>query len=524
MRKSGGKKGKKKKKKRKEKKLTEASGKGTLSFMRRFFVSTGSVSAAATLCFVYNAKTSPYIASTDKPTSAVRREEISNIIARPPSQGILLDCLSSLAGRVDTVYALCAGYGRGMLHFKTGGWGNMETVKRCGNAIKQSAAELTSPSTREEQIRDWLRKDEIQWDGDWEEDSKARGVWKRDGSFVTPMFRLFGDEKTRQMIDEPSERAYFRYVVPSQEKPSFDVGVGSAVAALSDGVKSSEPTPKPHNTPALAAQGKCSNSIQQIPLVMHLPCAGDQGFLWRDRHFATPLAQDNGIASLILESPTYGKRRLADRPVRGAYVDRVADLCTVGLVQIVESLSLLSWMKQYNPCHQSGHFGVCGISMGAEIATLFATVSPLPCNVVAVMPSHSAVATWSVGVMQYVADWKHLANVMPKEALSHTRKNNFSARDAQDHAAKWLEHTDIRTYPLPYKWLDNRVRPKIILVGAVDDQYIPHQSVSTLAAHWKGMCSLRWIAGGHCTGVVFHKDTVRGCIVDSMSKDVPSSD
>ena len=31
--------------------------------------------------------------------------------------------LSAVAGSIDTVYALVAAYGRGKLHFSTGGWG-----------------------------------------------------------------------------------------------------------------------------------------------------------------------------------------------------------------------------------------------------------------------------------------------------------------------------------------------------------------------------------------------------------------
>ena len=123
------------------------------------------------------------------------------------------------------------------------------------------------------------------WDGDWEQ--AETGVWRRDGSFTTPLFRLFGEEKTRAIINEASERAYFRYVVPSTGKPPSIV----------------LPTPSLQHDGVQPADGVVSDT-QEIPLVMHLPCAGDQGFAWRDRHFAVPLARDHYIASLILESPT----------------------------------------------------------------------------------------------------------------------------------------------------------------------------------------------------------------------------
>ena len=203
--------------------------------------------------------------------------------------------------------------------------------------------------------------------------------------------------------------------------------------------------------------------------------------------------------------------------MRGAHVHRVSDLSAVGLVQIVETLSLLSWMQEHSLWHADAKFGVCGISMGAEIATLFAAISPIPCHLVAVMPSHSAVATWNDGIMQNVADWTHLADVSTKDNLEGDGRV-WSAGESQERAARWLESTDIQTFPVPYHWLSREERPNIILVGAVDDQYIPHESVTTIANHWADVSEVRWLAGGHCTGVVFHKDTIRGCIVDALGK------
>ena len=45
------------------------------------------------------------------------------------------------------------------------------------------------------------------------------------------------------------------------------------------------------------------------PLVIHLAGTGDHGFARRRRFMARPLAEQYGIASLILENPFYGPRK-----------------------------------------------------------------------------------------------------------------------------------------------------------------------------------------------------------------------
>ena len=63
------------------------------------------------------------------------------------------------------------------------------------------------------------------------------------------------------------------------------------------------------------------------------------------------------VMSLIIEAPSYGKRRRHNRQVRGAQVHRVADLVVGGLVQITESIALLTWMESYVPAHSKSNFG-----------------------------------------------------------------------------------------------------------------------------------------------------------------------
>ena len=459
---------------------------------------------------------------------------------------------------VDLIFAYGAAYGRGKLHFKTGGWGNIETVERCTNQLKsQSLSTTLTVQDRITEAKKWIPKNEMQWETDWIEDIKDSGSWHRDGSFPTPLIHMFGSQATDEMLFEPAQRCHFRYVVPSKTNPSnhpelFGLTV-SPVANSSTATTTSSST----TTPSLSSS--TTSNTGHMPLCIHLPCAGDQFFDWRNRHFATPLASKHGIASLIIEAPSYGKRRRHNRQVRGAQVHRVADLVVGGLVQITESIALLTWMESYVPAHSKSNFGLCGISMGAEIATLYAAVTPIPTHVVAVMPAHSAIAIWHEGVLGDVSDWNYLATVMQERKgnngnngnngnENNENKNNgnedkqkeeekktkekkkkefktlHTATEARNQVVNWLQHTDIQTFAKPYHWLPQKERPNVLLIGALDDAYIPSASTWKLAQHWSDTANVRWLEGGHCTTVVFHKKTILSSIVEIFNTKIPSID
>ena len=193
---------------------------------------------------------------------------------------------------------------------------------------------------------------------------------------------------------------------------------------------------------------------------------------------------------------------------------RVADLAVGGLVQITESIALLAWLEDHVPVHAQANFGLCGISMGAEIATLYAAVTPIPTHVVAVMPAHSAIAIWHEGVLGDVSDWTHLAKAMADTSGRDVGAAGAGAADARGHVVDWLQHTDIRTFAQPYHWLPREERPNVLLVGALDDAYIPAESTWVLAQHWKDIATCRWLPGGHCTTVVLHKKAILEAIVE----------
>ena len=127
--------------------------------------------------------------------------------------------LSQIGGAwIDKIFAYGAGYGRGKLHFKTGGWGHIGTVERCSNALKAQSLSERSIEERANEIRTWFDKDSMTWDTEWKENEV--GCWYRDGSFPTPLIKMFGEESTDKMLYKVAQRCYFRYVVPSTTNPS----------------------------------------------------------------------------------------------------------------------------------------------------------------------------------------------------------------------------------------------------------------------------------------------------------------
>ena len=106
------------------------------------------------------------------------------------------------------------------------------------------------------------------------------------------------------------------------------------------------------------------------PLCLHLAGTGDHHF-WRRRNMmAKPLANEYGIASVLLENPFYGVRKPGNQ-VRSS-LRFVVDLFIMGAALILESLVLLRWgdRQGYSP------LGITGISMGGHMASLACTAWP----------------------------------------------------------------------------------------------------------------------------------------------------
>jgi hypothetical protein len=277
---------------------------------------------------------------------------------------------------LDHIYSIIAGYGRGALHFSTGGWGD---VTAAVEGVHWMRALRDPPSL--------VGDHKVEWLGEWAEGE--RGVWFRDGTFLSPIARPpsdggLGREFAARLLNEESLQCHFRYVIPAACLAREDAATSGDALTESD-----------------------SAGRAPVPVALILACSGDQGFKWRDEHFATPLAKEHGVASIVVENAFYGARRPAQKKVRGAQIDAAADIVAGGLAVLPESTALLDWLTVdggegsglARGVHQNARRCVSGISLGGIFGSLMACscATRHPFDLVAVLPSPSAAEVYTKG-------------------------------------------------------------------------------------------------------------------------------
>ena len=140
-------------------------------------------------------------------------------------------------------------------------------------------------------------------------------------------------------------------------------------------------------------------------------------------------------------------------------------------------------------------------------------------------PCHSAVPVWTVGVMSDVCCWDTLCRDAPHPGGEGERGTAAwvlaDEAAARRRVAQAVSITDIRRHPpKPVAKGGARSRQRAIIVGALDDAYIPAQSVEEVAAHLARSSDdvqLRWVGGGHCWAVLMRKPMLRDAIAEVLS-------
>ncbi len=257
----------------------------------------------------------------------------------------------------------------------------------------------------------------------------------------------------------------------------------------------------PHPDRKLPKESETAHFLMVLPrdwdlstrICVHLPCTGDEGYDGRYRLLAVPLLA-HGIGSIILENPFYGVRRPANQ--KGTYVHTVSDLWLMGMTACAETRVILDWLKG------EGFYrlGVCGISMGGQITSHVAALHPEPLAICACIAPNCASPVFLDGVLSRYTDWKALDQ---DEAAARQRLK------------EQLDRSDLKLFPKPK-------RPDAcVWVAASYDAYVNAESCRLTQSTWP-TSSIRWLASGHVSSVMFRRKAFMKGIVDAFARlDLP---
>lgn len=256
---------------------------------------------------------------------------------------------------------------------------------------------------------------------------------------------------------------------------------------------------------------------RETPICMHFAATGDEGFSRRRRALALPLLRD-GIGSLILENPYYGRRRPPGQHKK--MLNRFSDLWAMGGAAVEEGRSLMQWLRREG----YERLGVCGISMGGSMAARVAVLEETPVAMIGCVTAHSASVVFTEGILKNYLAWEVLNRGLDgdKSGIATIREPNGSDRTGEPNREvagdgpaialmrELLDLTDLRRFP-PLR------RPEAsFLVAASRDAYIPPASAAMLHDHWPGS-TMRWLATGHVGAFLFHRRDFLKAIRDAFA-------
>ncbi len=226
-------------------------------------------------------------------------------------------------------------------------------------------------------------------------------------------------------------------------------------------------------------------------VAVHLAASGDQGFAVRLAFAAPLLAQ--GLGAIVLENPYYGARRPANQV--GPAVRSVADLQLMGSATFQEGRALLRWGREVLGVPLAG---VCGFSMGGQMAAMVGACTPFPCAVVPIAATCSPDSVLKSGFVRYVAHWGALA------------AKGEDAEAARLALCAHLARFSVTTLPPP-------VCPEAaIVVGTSADGVVPPSEMRRIADHWGA--ELRWLDAGHVSAVLRHQGAMRRAVADAFDR------
>lgn len=222
------------------------------------------------------------------------------------------------------------------------------------------------------------------------------------------------------------------------------------------------------------------------PHVIVFPMTGDEGFEWREKHFALPLL-NRGIATILVENPYYGARRpAAQKSFTARTVRDILVMCAAAVAEgraLVRHLESLGYQR----------LGVAGVSQGGMLAAIVGASMPRPVAIASSLVPHSAEVIFSEGALKNFVNWKALGT-SPEDGRGRFREL-FGLGDLA------------RLAP---------ALPRAVeLLGAKRDLVVPRHSVEKVHQAWEGS-RLRWLPGTHITSLALHSRSMRGLVSQSL--------
>ncbi|RLN61608.1 hypothetical protein BBJ29_007861 [Phytophthora kernoviae] len=271
---------------------------------------------------------------------------------------------------------------------------------------------------------------------------------------------------------------------------------------------------------------------QDRPLVVLLPGTGEHGFLHRRTSIAIPLSKQ-GVATLILEGPFYGKRKPSLQ--KGSKLRRVSDLPILGQATIEEAKSLLEYFRDH---HGFSQLVVAGSSMGGLHAAMVASVFPGDVGATAWLAPPSAVPVFADGLLSASCNWRslykqHELQMLDKMLAGSAAASSYEKFDdgaAQDDTFESLESSDAKVDPvqeakkrmrlfLSITDIDNFLPPRrsdaVVFVVGTEDEYIgfTEPQWARLRKQWTP-AHFRTIKTGHVSGILLEQEAYRKTILE----------
>lgn len=211
--------------------------------------------------------------------------------------------------------------------------------------------------------------------------------------------------------------------------------------------------------------------------VVLAPTSREEGF--RRRWACAKALRRQGMAVMMVDNPFMGERRPAGQV--GVVLSHFADFPLTCAALAEECRSAVSWMLA------NGWDQVCvsGLSQGGFSAIVAALRSDTH-RVLGVggVPPHSAEPVIEEGVPGRMCAWDVLAEQCGGLEAAKRRMKPIFERTR-------IDHMDL-----------SGTEPRIVVVGATRNRYVPMSSVQNIVEHLGDRCKAQWTAGGHVSAIL----------------------